>query len=126
MSQDDELKIEQDEQVPEDFPRTRITGAVPGAQPKVLATLFEGRFYMAGCTPPEVTERWRICEDLAVQLSAKSDESKRGKRSHMTENEILQQYYERLVATHWTSIEEARWIMKRVADMLGWNLVVPL
>jgi hypothetical protein len=126
MSHDESMQNEKGGFVPENFPRAHITGAVPGAQPKILATMFEGRFYMSGRTPPEVAERWRICEDLAVQLSVKSVESKNGKCSHMTESEILQQYYERLIATHWTSTEEARWVTGRVAEILGWHLILPL
>lgn len=83
-------------------------------------TQFKGRFYVPGCTPPELFQRWDVCEDLANQLSAKSVESKAGKRSHMSELEILDQYLPRLIATKWTSGEEARWIIRRAAAMLGW------
>lgn len=82
-------------QVPEDFPRPLI-GAVPGAQPKFLATIYQGRFYLPGCTPPELFNRWDICEDLAQNFASKSLESKAGKRAHMTETAILDQYLERL------------------------------
>lgn len=115
-------KDQDDLGVPDDFPRERITGALPGAQPKFLATLYEGRYYLSGCTPPEIYDRWRICEDLAAQLAIKSLASKAGKRSQMSEDEILNQYYTRLVATQWTSIEEARWIMQKVADQIGWDV----
>ncbi len=50
---------------PADFPRHVHLGAVPGAQPKLLMTQYLGRFYVPGCTPPELLERWSICEDLA-------------------------------------------------------------
>lgn len=111
-------------QVPADFPRSEHHGAVPGMQPKLLMTQYEGRFYVPGCTPPEVYQRWDVCEDLAKQLSAKSLESKSGKRSHLSELEILDQYLPRLIATKWTSEEEARWIIRRAAAMLSWP--VPL
>lgn len=113
---------ERDENVPDDFPRVRITGAIPGIQPKFLATLYDGRYYLSGCTPPEVFERWCICKDLVAQLYAKSLETKIGKRAHMTEESILDQYYNRLVETRWTSVAESRWIMQRVAELLGWNV----
>ncbi len=79
---------------------------------------------MAGCTPPEIYDRWCVCEDLAAQLSAKCLESKAGKRAHLRENEILQQYYLRLIATQWTSVDEAQWIMQKVADRIGWEVRV--
>lgn len=106
--------------VPVDFPRPVHLGAVPGAQPKLVMTKYEGRFYSPGCTPPEIFKRWEVCEDLAKQFSAKSLQSKAGKRSHMCEHEILLQYLPRLIATRWTSEAEARWVIRRTAAMLGW------
>lgn len=123
MANSDESMRDREEtefMVPDEFPRERISGAVPGAQPKYLATLYKGRYYVSGCTPPELYDRWRVCEDLAAQLAVKSLASKAGKRSHMTENAILYQYYERLVETSWTSRDEACWIMRRVAQQIGW------
>jgi hypothetical protein len=107
-------------QVPADFPRPAHQGALPGAQSKFLAVKYKDRFYAPGCTPPELYERWQICEDLATQLATKSQESKAGKRAHMSEIEILEQYLPRLIAQNWTSEAEARYIMRRVAEMLRW------
>lgn len=107
-------------QVPADFPRPEHLGAIGGAQPKLLLTKHNGRFYRPGCTPPEIYERWNTCEDLAQQLARKSLESKAGKRSHMTEANILAQYLPRLIATRWTTETEARWVMRRVAAILDW------
>jgi hypothetical protein len=107
-------------EVPEDFPRTELLGAVGGAQPKLLLARYEGRLYAPGCTPPEVYTRWAHCEDLANHLAAKAVESKQGKRSHMAEVEILEQYLPRLIATRWTSEPEARFIIRRVAQILDW------
>jgi len=106
--------------IPSDFPRSARLGAVPGSQPKFLAVNYRGQFYQPGATPPEVYERWELCENLAVQLANKSVESKAGKRAHMSEVEILAQYLPRLIAQQWTSEAEARWIIRRVAQMLTW------
>lgn len=108
--------------VPEDFPRPEILGAVGGAQPKLLLVQYEGRLYTPGCTPPEVYAHWEHCEDLANHLATKAAESKQGKRSHMTEVEILEQYLPRLIATRWTSEAEARFIIRRVAQILAWPI----
>jgi hypothetical protein len=108
------------EKVPLDFPRPLHLGAVPGAQPKFLAVQYDGRFYSPGCTPPELYERWTVCEDLAQQLAEKSLESRLGKRSHMSEVEILDQYLLRLIATKWTSEAEASWTIRRTAAILSW------
>lgn len=107
-------------QVPPDFPRPVHYGAVGGAQPKLLMTQHNGRFFNPGCTPLEIWARWHACEDLVKHLSAKSVESKAGKRAHMSESEILDQYLPRLIATRWTSEEEARWVIRRVATVLSW------
>jgi hypothetical protein len=106
--------------VPADFPRPVHIGAVSGVQSKLLLVEYEGKLYESGSTPPEIASRWDVCEDLAFQLQGKALESKSGKRSHMTESDILEQYLPRLIATGWTSEAEARWIIRRMAEMLGW------
>ncbi|MBI3729925.1 MAG: hypothetical protein HY254_16555 [Burkholderiales bacterium] len=78
------------------FPMTALLDAISGAQAKLLLTEYDGKFYAPGTTPPEQFQRWDICEDLARQFSEKSLESKAGKRAHMSETEILLQYYARL------------------------------
>jgi len=106
--------------IPSDFPRPEVGGAVSGFQPKLLLTSYQGRFFAPGCTPPELYARWERCEDLAQQLAAKALESKRGKRAGMSELEILDQYLPRLIATRWTSEAEARFIIRRAAQILSW------
>lgn len=105
--------------VPDDFPRPLHQGAVAGAQPKLLLARWERKFYAPGCTPPELCERWRRCETIAEHLCVKSLESKAGKRSHMTEPKILEQYLMRLLATGWVSPAEVRWTIRRCAELLG-------
>lgn len=107
-------------QIPADFPRPVHLGAVPGALPKLLMTEFRGRYFSPGCTPPEIWERWDACEDMAQQLCEKSLESKAGKRSHMSEAAILDQYLQRLLKTGWRSDAEMRWVIRRMADLLQW------
>jgi hypothetical protein len=109
-------------QVPIDFPRPEMAGAVCGVQPKLLLTSHEGKFYAPGCTPPQLYARWDRCEDLALQLATKSLESKGGKRAHISEIEILDQYLPRLIATGWTSEAEARFIIRRAAQILAWPI----
>jgi len=106
--------------VPSDFPHPVALGAVPGTQPKLLVTSYQGKFFSPGCSPPELYDRWRTCEEIAQELLIKSRESKAGKRSHLSEVAILDQYLLRLVGTHWTSEAEARWVIRRVAQLLDW------
>jgi len=108
------------EQVPSDFPRPFNFGALPGTQPKFLMTKYKGRFYVPGCTPPELYEQWSICEEYARQLACKSVESKAGKRKNMSEQDILEQYCVRFASTGWTTAAQARWVIRRVAKLLKW------
>lgn len=110
--------------LPVDFPRPANLSAVSGAAVKFSMNQYRGRFYSPGCSPPELMERWDVCEDLAQQLHVKSLESKSGKRAHMSEIEILEQYLPRLIATGWTSEPEAKWVIRRTAELLAWP--VPL
>lgn len=110
--------------IPQDFPRTVRIGALPGAQPKFLMIRHNGRFYQLGTSPPEVYERWRVCQEIAAELANKSVLCKAGKRANMSEVEILDQYLPRLIPQQWTSIAEARWIIRRVAQILSWPVPV--
>jgi len=110
-------------QVPVDFPKPQYFGAVGGAQPKFIMTEYRGRFFVPGCSPPELYYRWCLCEELAEQLAEKSVESEKGKRSHMSREEILEQYLPRLIKTRWTTVPEARWILRRVAELLQWPTI---
>ena len=111
---------EQYEKIPSDFPTDGLLGAVTGAHPKLLLTEFDGKFYQQGTCPPERFQRWDVCKDLARQFSEKCLESKAGKRSHMSEVEILRQYFDRLLKTGWVSEAEGVWIIHRVAAVLSW------
>lgn len=108
--------------IPSDFPREGIQAAVAGFQNKLALTEWEGSYYLPGTTPPEVATRFAACNDIARQIKEKAEESKQGKRSHMSEVDILSQYLPRLIAMRWTSEEEARWIIRRVASMLSWEV----
>lgn len=106
--------------VPEDFPRPRQLGAVPGAQTKFLAVKYKGRFYSPGCTPPELHERWQQCMHLVPQFVSSCIETKGGKRKDMSESDILAQYLVRLIESGWVSGDEARWVIREAARLLGW------
>lgn len=119
MNENDDVEFSK---VPADFPRPTALGALPGAQPKFLVTNYKGKFYPPGCTPPELYERWCICNKFVKEISSKALESRAGRHSHMNEVEILDHYLLRLVKTLWTSEAEARWIILRVAEKLSWPL----
>ena len=52
--------------IPQDFPLP-VIGSVPGAQPKLLVHLVDGR-YVNDVATPEAQERYQLCADLVVQL----------------------------------------------------------
>lgn len=111
-------------QVPDDFPRPEIASSISGYQSKLSLVEYEGKLYLPGGTPPELFARWEICEDLAQHLAVKSMESKAGKRAHMSETEILDQYLERLLKTGWGSDAEMKWVIRRTAELAGWPVPV--
>ncbi len=107
-------------QVPDDFPHPKHLGAVPGAQPKLLAVVYEGRYYSPGCTPPELHERWQHSLQYVPQFVTSCIETKAGKRKNMSEADILDQYLVRLIETGWVSADEARWVIRETAKLLCW------
>jgi hypothetical protein len=109
-------------QVPDDFPHPKHLGAVPGAQPKLLAVEYEGRYYSPGCTPPELFARWQHCLQYVPQFVTSCIETKKGKRSHISEVEILDQYLVRLIEAKWVSDDEAGWVIRATAKQLGWPM----
>lgn len=106
--------------VPADFPRPKHFGALPGAQDKILANQYEGRYYPPGCTPPELYANWQYCMSLVKQFVSASIETKGGKRRDMLEVDILKQYLTRLIETQWCSKQESQWIICEAAKLLGW------
>ena len=116
---DDEVQMN-DYQIPDNFPRPQHLGAVPGAQTKFLAVEYKGRYYSPGCTSPELYERWRHCMHLVPQFVSSCIETKKGKRAHMPEADILDQYLVRLIEAKWVSDDEAKWVIRETAKLLGW------
>jgi hypothetical protein len=61
--------------IPEDFPRDPFPSAIPGTQAKFSARLIDGKF-VVGLTAEELQERYAACEDLALQLIARTQRKK--------------------------------------------------
>jgi hypothetical protein len=108
--------------IPEDFPRPDVASSLAGYQSKLALVSYEGKLYIPGGTPPELFQRWDICEDLATKFAARSLVTQKGKYSHLSETEILAQYCSRMMETGWGSDEEMRWVIRRVAEMLSWPI----
>lgn len=108
-------------QVPVDFPQPVPAGTVAGVMPKSLLVDYGGRLYAPGSTPPEIFQRWDICEDLAQQLRSKCLDAKMGKRAYMPEADILAEYLEELLETDLGSGAEMKWVIRRTAQLLEWS-----
>ncbi|SHN44617.1 hypothetical protein SAMN05192549_12326 [Duganella sacchari] len=106
--------------VPADFPIVAAHSSLAGAQPKLALVEFGGRYYQPGASPPEVLNRWEVCEDLARQLAERSLETEKGKYAHLSREAILEQYLQRLFRTGWGADEEMKWVVHRTAAMLKW------
>lgn len=106
--------------VPDDFPRELMPGAVPGAQPKLLARETDGR-YRTGLTDGEVWTRYDGCEDLAGQLAEYA--SRKMVSSGLSLDEALGRVEKGLKAKvgagQWDfSRCEMVWLIKRARELL--------
>lgn len=108
--------------VPEDYPRIDIASSLAGAQPKFSVVEYEGKFYIPGNTPPERWHDWQYSESLVQHFVKQCPETKRGKRAHMSEQDIIAQYYERAAAAggEYGTPAQLRWAFRRVAELLHW------
>lgn len=101
--------------LPEDFPQASPTGAVPGAQPKLLAHELRGRLVVGQCDQ-DVRERYVMCEDLAHQLVAYSAR-KRTDNPFWSETQLRDKVAQsvRQKAFGWgLSPAEAEWVLERI------------
>lgn len=112
-------------EVPDDYPYSPARGAVSGYQPKLLLTSSaDGKFYSTGNAPHERWHDWNYSTTLASAMAQKCLESKTGKRAHMTEADIILQYYLRAVNSNgrYGTEEQLKWTFTQVARGLGWPL----
>jgi hypothetical protein len=116
-------------EVPTDYPYRLPHGAVSGYQPKLLLTSSsDGKFYSPGNAPEESWHDWRYSVTLVSAMAEKCLESKAGKRAHLSQEEIILQYYERAVAAggRYGTKEQLKWTFAKVAECLAWPLPATL
>ena len=112
-------------EVPADYPYQPVRGAVSGYQPKLLLTSSaNGKFYSRGNAPHERWHDWSYSIALASAMVQKCLDSRAGKRAHMTEEEIILQYYLRALKSNgrYGTEEQLKWTFTRVAIALAWPL----
>jgi hypothetical protein len=103
--------------VPEDFPRQCARGAVPGAQPKLLARGEAGRFVSDDATEAEVWDRYELCEDLVQQL-VRYSARKQAERPEWTAEQVREKVAAsvRQRGFGWgLSPSETEWVVGRLA-----------
>ena len=68
-----------------------------------------------------ITARYDFCEDLATMLTEHAAEIKSS--LHVTDDDVLSRVWRGLCAPDsGVSAEEAQWVVKRLAELLGWPL----
>lgn len=98
--------------VPDDFPSGFSAPTVPGAQLKFNARLVDGR-YIVGLTEDELHERWCYCEDLAVQLAART-QRKQAAGMIADLDAFYKETEQRVRGQGWNlSNDEVLWLMRR-------------
>lgn len=102
--------------IPDDFPLSQTIGSVPGVQSKLLIRKVDDE-YVFGLTTEELQERYEVCVDLVVQLTARV-ERKRGE-GIVTDDAFYADTERRIAAqsarNDWgLSAEEMAWIFTHV------------
>jgi len=111
------------DRVPDDYPRSAdMPGLLAGSQPKLSLVQYEGQYYSPGFTPPERYERWQQFEQLAHLFVEKCLRNEHGKYANLTQPEILAQYLTRLNKHRFGTETECRWMIRRTASLLGWEV----
>lgn len=113
------------EDVPADYPRRAAHGAISGCQPKVLLKSGpNGMFYMPGNSPHERWEDWKYSESMVAAMVDRCRQTKSGERAHMTEEEIILQYYRRALQPdeRYGTEDQLKWTFTKVAEILEWPI----
>lgn len=105
-------------EIPADFPRDPCPGAVPGAQPKLLARKI-GNKYVVGLTAAELEEHYGMCVELVAQLVPYCGR-KQAEHPNWTKTSLLVKVRKALASKGWGLSEpEMDWIVARVADEMS-------
>ena len=110
--------------IPSDFPRStplRLSHKQPHT---VHISMYEGKCYPAGGSPPEVWQSWQICQELVAHFQKTCLEEKALRSNLLAEAEIIEFFFVDTLATGWGTDAEVAWIFRTVAMQLEWP--VPL
>jgi hypothetical protein len=108
------MSVENDNQVPADFPRRGEPASLSGFQPKLGVRLVDGKF-VEGWTDQELYARFDACADLVDQLTAYCHR-KLAELPDTSMSALLLRVRKGVEAKDWDiSAGELDWIMKQVS-----------
>lgn len=87
--------------------------------PSFLALYLEPGRTKPNATRETITERYELCEDLATVLTETACDLKA--ELQVLEVDVLERIHQGLLAEEsGTDAKEARWVVTRLAELLGW------
>lgn len=111
------MSIENDNQVPADFPRRGEPASLSGFQPKLGVRLVDGKF-VEGWTDEELCARFDACADLVEQLTGYCNR-KLAELPDTSLSALLPRVRKGVEAKDWgLSAEELDWIMKQLSSRM--------
>lgn len=103
--------------VPEDFPRSPFSSALPGAQTKFVAREIDGKF-VVGLTEDELQQRYDTCIDLLEALVTYAQRKLRERRDWGTD-EVLERVRAGVLSMDaGFSAAEIAWLSERVKERI--------
>jgi hypothetical protein len=111
-------------EIPADFPKSAPLSLWPHQPKAVHISMYQGKCYPAGGSPPEIWQSWQICQELVEHFKKTCKEEKALRSNLLPEAEIIEFYFRNTLAAGWGTDAEVAWIFRAVAEQLGWP--VPL
>lgn len=115
------LKIDYGD-IPSDFPKSAPLKLFPKGPHAVHISMYEGKCYLAGGSPPEVWQSWQICQELVEHFKQTCLEEKSLRSNLLPEAEIIEFFFTATLAAGWGTDAEVAWIFRTVAMQLGWPI----
>jgi hypothetical protein len=107
--------------IPSDFPQPAPLTVSPHSPMAVHISMYEGKCYNAGGSPPEVWELWQVCVELVDYFKKTCLEEKELHSPLLPPAEIIDFYFtSMLIDLGWGTEAEVKWIFRHVAEELGW------
>lgn len=120
MSQNRASKIDYSE-IPDDFPQPVPIKVPPHGAIGGHISVYQGKYYNAGASPPEIWELWQVCAELVDYFKMICLEEKSLHSPLLEPAEIIDFYFSStLNDLGWGTEAEIAWIFRHVAAELGW------